>query len=175
MAHFKNKTIKGQVYDLSHLEPFNFEIDTQEKKVSVRVEFSCHCFTETLDSKHTPDLKYTHNQETRAFDPERYRLSLKLPELIQTLGNQSVYHTEQGNFFTLRDQTLDGGKTPYLVFFRSYKSTDKKIDVRIYIQSAYLKPNMSRWGSPIKFSTLLLFTKEGKKLPLGPKKQIKRA
>ena len=175
MAYFRNKTIQGQVYDLSHLDPFDFETEVEGVKVVARVEFSCHCFTETLGDEHTPDLKYTHGSETRAFNPERYGLSLKLPDLIRTLGTQSVYHTEQGNFFVLRDQAIGDGKVPYLVFFRSFKATDKKVHVRIFVQSAYLKPNMSRWGAPVKFSTLLRFTKDGKKLPLGPKIQVKRA
>ncbi len=174
MAYFNNKTIKGQVYDLAHLEPFTFDIDIDGSVFVVHVTFSCHCFTVEFGPEHTPDLRYRHKDEVRAFSVERHDLSLKLPEMIRTLGFRSVYYSEQGNFFVLRDQELAGGKLPYLIFFSTFQANDRKIHVRMLIRSAYLKPNMSRWGAPVKFSTLVKFTAEGRQPRLGPKVQVKR-
>ena len=174
MAYFRNKTIQGQVYDLSHLEPFTFVLEVEGQEFHVSVEFSCHCFTETFGAERTLDLKYVHAGETRAFDVIRHALSKKLPDMIRKLGNQSVYHSEQGNFFVLRDQELDGGKQPYLIFFNTFKATSKAVHVRLVVRSAYLKPNMSRWGSPIRFSTLVKATTENRPLKMGPRVQVKR-
>ncbi len=174
MAFFKSKTIRGQVYDLAHLEPFTFVLAVEGVDFHVSVEFSCHCFTETFGPEHTPDLKYTHAGETRAFDVVRHELSKKLPGIIRALGNQSVYHSEQGNFFVLRDQTLPDGKQPYLIFFNAFKATGKEVHVRLLVRSAYLKPKMSRWGSPIRFSTLVRATSENRALKTGPRVQVKR-
>jgi len=174
MAYFKSKTIRGQVYDLDHLDPFDFEIEVEGAVIVVHVEFSCHCFTEGLGPQHTPDLRYTHGKETRAFDVQRFELSKKLPDILRTLGNRSVYRTQQESFFVLRQEDIEGLKVPYLVFFSAFKATDKRVHVRLLVRSAYLKPGMTEWAAPVKFSTLVRFTRDGRKPPMGPKQQLKR-
>ena len=174
MAFFKSKTIRGQVYDLDHLDPFDFEIVVEGEPIVVHVEFSCHCFTETLNVAHTPDLRYSHGGETRAFDIQRHGLSKKLPDIIRTLGTRSVYHTLQGTFFVIRDEDIEGLKVPYLVFFSAFKAKNGKVHVNLIVRSAYLKPGMTEYAAPVRFSTLMRFTRDGKKPPLGPKQQLKR-
>ncbi|HWU61494.1 MAG TPA: hypothetical protein VN112_05655 [Ensifer sp.] len=174
MAYFKSKTIRGQVYDLDHLDPFDFDIEVEGVTIVVHVEFTCHCFTEALKQEHTPDLRYAHGKETRAFDIQRYELSKKLPEMLRTLGTRSVYHTQQGSFFVLRDEDIEGLKVPYLVFFSAFKATDKRVHVQLLVRSAYLKPGMAEFAAPVRFSTLMRFTRDGKTPPMGPRKQLKR-
>lgn len=174
MAAFKSKSVRGQVYGVSHLEPFAFDLLVAGSAFRIGVEFTCHCFTETLTREHAPDLHYAHNGERRAFSIERHGLSLLLPNLVTTLGNRSVYHSEQGNFFFLRDVAAPESVAPYLVFFDMFRSTKAETDVRMLVRSAYLKPNMSRFAAPVRFTSLVSAIASGKKLPLGPRQQIKR-
>jgi hypothetical protein len=174
MAVFKNKFIRGQEYELSHLEPFVFDLLAGESTFRIGVKFTCHCFTETLTKSHAPDFRYFHNGETRAFSMERHSLSLLLPNLVSTLGNRSVYHSEQGNFFFLRDVNAPNATSPYLVFFDIFTATNAATDVRMLVRSAYLKPGMSRFAAPVKFTNLVSAIANGKQLPLGPRQQIKR-
>jgi hypothetical protein len=151
-----------------------FDLLAGESTFRIGVEFTCHCFTETLTKSHAPDFRYFQDGGTRAFSVERHSLSLLLPNLVTTLGNRSVYHSEQGNFFFLRDVNAPQGAFPYLVFFDIFRSTRTEIDVRMLVRSAYLKPNMSRFAAPVKFTNLVSAIASGKKLPLGPRQQIKR-
>jgi hypothetical protein len=167
---FKKKIIQGQSYDLSHLEPFSFDLQAGEQTFRIDLEFTCHCFTEALTQAHSPDFHYMHNGEKRAFCIERHSLSLLLPNIVTTLGNRSVYHSEQRNFFFLRDVNA----TPYLVFFDLFRAKTSAADVRMLVRSAYLKPNMSRFAAPVRFTNLVSAIARGKKLPLGPRQQIKR-
>lgn len=175
MAHFRNKKIDGRIYDLSHLDRFTFPLAVGQDPFTVSVEFSCHCFTEKLDPvRHSPGLHYQHQGELRAFNIERHGLSLMLPNLIETLGNRSVYHSEKGSFFLLRDQNMPQGRVPYVAFFDAFKSRNPGIDVRLIIRSAYLKPGMSRYAAPVKFTTLIKTVAQGGNLTAGPTVHIRR-
>lgn len=174
MAFFRPKTIKGVIYDLAHLDPFSFELPLADKKWSIRVQFHCHCFTEALAAHHTPDLRYQHDRETRAFDFQRYDLSHQLPNLIRTLGSRSVYLSSQINYFTLRQDAHPQHPGPYLVFFNVHKLERRSEDVLMMIESAYIKPNMADRASPVKFTTLIEKTASGEKVPRGAPQLIKR-
>ena len=174
MAPFKNKSIKGNLYSLGHLEPFIFSLATDEAVYSVEVSFGLHCFTEALNGSHTSDLLYTHQGERRAFSVERYELSKSLPDLIRSLGNRTVYWSERSDFFVLRDVTSNNGKRPHLVFFSAIRSAKERVDVRLSVNSAYFKPGMSQWAAPVKFATLITAVAKGTALAHGPKQRIKR-
>lgn len=174
MPFFKPKTIRGTTYNLDHLDPFTFEVVTDAKPRVVSVLFGCHCFTETLAAHHTPDLRYLHAGEPRAFDNDRYTLSHQLPELIRTLGSRSVYLSQQANYFVLRQNPLTGFDGPYLVFFNILRARQKGIDVVMNVESAYMKPNMADRASPVKFTTLIEKTAAGQAVPRGPIQAIKR-
>jgi hypothetical protein len=174
MPTFPAKTIRGTTYAFDHLEPFTFLLDTGGCKRVVAVAFSCHCFTETLTRAHTPDFRYTHNRETRAFDFERYDLSKLLPKIIATLGTRSVYLSMQANFFVLRQNPTADFVGPYLVFFNVTKSTKKGVHVLMNVESAYMKPGMTDRASPVKFTTLIENTSVGQRVPRGPVQTIKR-
>lgn len=171
---FKGKTIAGVHYTLDHLNPFSFDLLHNENKYIVHVRFGCHCFTEKLTSAHTPDFHYTHESEKRAFCIERHSLSKGLPDIIKSLGNHTVYLTNQNNYFTLKQSTQSTPAGPYLVFFNAHKATKKGADVLINVESAYLKPGMADRASPIKFTTLVEKTALGQKVPRGQPVVIKR-
>lgn len=176
MPYFKPKTIRGVVYDTAHLDPLQFKVVQKHKIFEVKVIFSCHCFTEELDTVvHTPDYHYVHEAERRAFSVVRYKLSKQLPALISSLGAGTVYHSNIGNYFLLRQNAVAAHSGIYVVFFNVIRATGgNSFDVVMNVQSAYLKPNMADWASPIKFATLLDFTARGLKPPQGKRMQIKR-
>lgn len=175
MGYFKNKRIDGQVYDLSHLDPFTFPLTVGEETFTVAVEFSCHCFTEKLDPvRHSPSLHYQHKNELRAFDVGRHDLSLTLPNKIRAFGNRTVYHTKHGSFFFLNDHRMPQGNIPYVGFFRAFRLKKQGIDVQLYIVSAHLKPGMTQWASPVKFTTLVAAIAKNRALKMGQPRQIKR-
>ena len=151
---------------MGHLEDFTFLVED----CRVRVQFSCHCFTEGRKPTHTPDLFYNHAHEKRAFSMERYRLSFSLPDIIRNIGNTSVYHSKTGNFFFIR--TVEG--LIYAVFFRAYKAKSKDCDVLINVESAYPKQNMTRYGAPVKFPTVIKYASKGSKPRAGKLVHIKK-
>jgi hypothetical protein len=174
MAFFRPKTIQGVTYTLGHLEPFSFEIATGANTRIVAVRFGCHCFTEKLTARHTPDFRYRHGGETRAFDLDRHTLSLVLPEMLATLGSRSVYRSQLTNYFILRQNPVTGFSGPYLVFFNVAKARSEASDVLMNIESAYMKPNMADRAAPVKFTTLIEKTAAGQPVPRGPLQVIKR-
>ena len=176
MAKFPQKTLHGIAYDLGHLDPMPMQVTYQARTLQTLVNFSCHCFTEKFTAnKHTADHSYRYNGEHRAFDVDRHALSLGLPQHFATLGNQTVYHSQNESFFFIRSVNNLGVNVPYVVFFRSYKSTLENQDVYIDVSSAYLKPGMTSWASPVKFPTMVNARANNARLPLGPKMKIKRA
>jgi hypothetical protein len=174
MAYFQPKTIQGVTYTLDHLEPFEFELQTATQIHKVAVRFRCHCFTEELTAHHTPDFSYVHDGENRAFDVDRYTLSQLLPQMVQTLGNRSVYLSQSSNYFILRQNPIQGYSGPYLVFFNVIKAKKAAYDVVMNIESAYMKPNMVARASPVKFTTLIEKTAAGQTVPRGAPQTIKR-
>lgn len=175
MAHFKSKKMQGVVYDLGHLDPMQFEIEVEGAAYKIHVIFGCHCFTKELNPQlHKQDSYYEHGGELRALCTERYALSKNLPAIIKGLGSRTIYHGSLGNYFlfTLDADTAYPG--PYLVFFDVARAKKKDYDVVMNVQSAYLKPGMADWASPVKFSTLVKFTSRSAKPPLGPPMAIKR-
>ena len=176
MSHFKEMHFDNTTYDLSHLDPFKLGIQFENNAYTALVRFSCHCFTETFDaSRHDDRVSYEHENETRAFDTVRYQLSLSLPDLFRTLGNEIVYHTKRGSFFFIRrlpDETANV-VLPYVVFFRPYKADMDGADVIVEVASAYTKPGMTRWASPVKFPRIIDSTIRGYRLPLGQRHKVK--
>lgn len=174
MPTFHAKKIRGKTYSLDHLEPFSFTLETEAGPRVVAVRFTCHCFTEELTRDHTPDLRYTHAHETRAFDFNRHELSKLLPQMLRELGSRSVYMSKASNFFVLRQNPTEGFAGPYLVFFNVTRSTAKGTHVLMNVESAYMKPGMADRASAVRFTKLIENTAAGKQVPRGPLQRIKR-
>ena len=83
--------IRGQVYDLSHLHPFQFDVSSSKvpRRLRINVRFTNHCFSEAFDpAKHPADEPVIPDgQRRRAFCPDRYDLSPRLPSLIRGLAD----------------------------------------------------------------------------------------
>lgn len=163
MSSFPAITFEGRSYALSHLDPFKIAVEFKRRAYTALVIFSSHCFTE--------------KGETRAFNADRYRLSLSLPGMIRALGNQTVYHTRRGSFFFVRNKSLPEGEgsIPYAVFFRVHKADRNGVDVIVSVESAYAKSRLAFYAQPVKFPRVINAVVNRTPLSLGPRCKIKRA
>src|SRR5690554_3275307 len=99
----------GEVFDLSHLHPYETEYvvppkgGNPERCFRVQVSFGLHCFTKTPDDAAAvpEDGWYEDNRERRAFCRERWKLSQRLPEIVATLGSRRCLHTGREEFVTI--------------------------------------------------------------------------
>jgi hypothetical protein len=129
------KTIAGTVYDLTHLEPFILPVGT----VRLRVEFSCHCFTEEYNGTfHTPDLAISDGNDLRAFCLIRYGHSLRLPAAVKTAVGSTAYLSD-GRMHVCA--TLPGLQGPYLVAYKIRRSRARNADGIMQITTAHHRPN----------------------------------
>lgn len=151
MLKFKPFTLDQQTYNLSHLNAFYTEFvqvatkSQSEKRYRCLIEFGTHCFTkspnvhkgETL-ANFDNSLHYVTDKEIRLFCPERYQLSLKLPEILRNLDKHKCYFTSANDkFLTISIQNQQGEMVDYEIYFSLKKS--KTCDVHIFINSAYLR------------------------------------
>jgi hypothetical protein len=138
--------IDGNPVDLSHLEPFEFNVIPAGGTVAamVAVHFNDHCFTEKFDPvRHDVALTINHvaAHEVRAFDPLRYELSKQLPAIIRGLNGQRIFSTRHGNLVRL---TLQDGRV-YPVFFDLRPVRRNRI--ALFVVSAFV------WDQPEKPAT----------------------
>lgn len=149
MINWKEFELEGVRYDLSHLHPYkvNFEQPAKDgkpaKNYEVAIEFSMHCFTRGHKSGEddllSGPLAYADSRETRIFDFRRYECSKKLREIIEQLPKTPCYHTNHGTFFTIRMVDDSGKQEPYEVYFTALLPKNKPLQLKIYVQSAYIK------------------------------------
>ena len=136
MTYWQPLVIDGETIDLSHLEPFEFQVlpAQSDAPATVSVRFHDHCFTETFDpAKHAAPLRSSQASlhEQRAFCRERYDLSLALPGIIRDLDGRRVASTREGNLVRI---TLADGRT-YPMFFTLRLSGRRRIEM--FVVSAY--------------------------------------
>lgn len=162
---WRNFSYKDEVYDLSHLHPFEYRLEHYK----INVAFSMHCFTRTPLPGESFDglLSYTSPKETnRIFCPIRYELSKQLPEIISNLNEKTCWHTHHGNFFTIEIQDVDGKKKDYEVYFDVFKAG--KGYLTLQIQSSYVREESHKATQPkkrkVRFSVIVKKRFERKKL-----------
>ena len=116
--------LRGQVYDLSHLDPFQFEASSAKvpRPLRINVRFTTHCFSQAFDpARHpTDEPPIMDGQRRRAFCPDRYALSPRLPTLIRGLANPSarVHETAaRRNWMYAAIVEVPVAGTRYQVFF----------------------------------------------------------
>lgn len=151
MIAWKPFTHEGASYDLSHLHPFvhTFEQAEQAGKPArsypVQVIFSLHCFTRGADGIEDSKgpLGYADSRETRIFDFGRYAQSRQLPEIVRALPTSPCYHTNHGNFFTVRLlNPATGQEDTYEVYFTASRSSSKAVPLNLFVQSAYVRDRL---------------------------------
>lgn len=145
--YFPALVIGDQPINLSHLEPFSFEVKSElaKKALRVHVTFSNHCFTKRYDAATHPAGEPIIDQglaRQRTFCPIRYRLSQALPALIRQLAESprtKVWETsaERNWCYSI---TIEDPSGPYHVFFevrRAARDRRQWQDLQLVVESAY--------------------------------------
>lgn len=136
MPYWMPIAVDGGLIDLSHLEPFELSVMPAGafEAVTISVRFHDHCFTETYDPERHDGFVVTSQasrHERRAFNPERYRLSRFLPEIIGEIETKRIASTREGNMVRV---TLTDGRI-YPVFFTLRRENARRLSM--FVVSAY--------------------------------------
>lgn len=139
---FSSVTYRGEVWDLSHLDPFAIRLDPGVGfELDVVVLFSCHCFTKDPGADPIPeDEWFDDDRERRVLCPERYRLSRShLRSIVASLERRRIIvaNETQGNFVTVELIDSDVERIQYAVFFAAEADREQRKRVLLRVQSAY--------------------------------------
>jgi len=160
-------TIAGVDYLLDHLAnsvrvmriPANSRMP--ERAVSLAISYGLHCFTRAAELGERENV--SDGRERRVFAVDRYDLSHQLPGILDSLESRKCFHTAYSNFFTVEYVNQSGVKQDYVVYFRTWRSGTKDAgDVRVHVESAYLRSDAPKWKKPIRFKVIVAntFTKK---------------
>lgn len=159
--------VRGQVYDLSHLHPFQFDVSSAKvpRPLRINVRFTNHCFSEAFDpAKHPADeLVISDGHRRRAFCPDRYDLSPRLPALIRGLADPAarVHETAaRRNWMHAALVEVAVAGTRYQIFFELRRTVPERRrlqDLDMVVESAYpadpSRPEPNILG-PVRFALL---------------------
>lgn len=161
MSSFPHKQFQGKLYEFSHLTPTSHTVPLNAAGTAsthLHVSYSIHCFTEGFDPfRHQDHHRYTHANETRAFDIVRYECSLQLPSIVANMARAKVYRALQNNYTYVARIEHAALQQAYSLFFTLKNGTEGGAPlVQMYVQSAYIKPltigpNAKNW----RFGSLL--------------------
>ena len=170
---WRSAKIGGRVYDLSHLHPFSFDFvvavkdGKPEQRYGIDVIFSLHCFSRGIRAgeAYLADWAYADSREVRLFDEQRYTHSLRLPEVIRSIGDRRCFHTGHDNFFIVELIDAQGERVEYAVYFKLSRAPSKG-RLNLYVQSAYVQDDTPqtrpRPRKPIRFSVIAYNVAVGK-------------
>lgn len=144
--YFEPVVIRGETFDLAHLDPFSFEFFSKKAKKNLRVHvtFANHCFTKKLITEEYIDgdpVFDAGSTRPRMFCEIRYRLSLDLHSVIDSLNDARVKVWEtaaQRNW--AHSITIDDPSGPYHIFFevrRASRDRRNYQDINLVVESAY--------------------------------------
>lgn len=164
---WRDKKIRGAVYSLAHLAGFDMPIVGRDGTVHgvARVSFGLHTFTRDWLDTDPLDHKMIADGEVRCFCPTRHQLSLDLPAILQAACGGNAHFCKGRNYLLVRQ--VDG--EPYAIFFDVEKARQKGVDVMVFVDSAYMKPNLPKKIPAIGFAKLLEKTAKGEPIT-RPKK-----
>lgn len=168
----------GEAYPLHHLHPLRYELTLPAKgkypalDVEIRVGFALHTFTRRVDPGDGPAWRYADDREVRIFDPVRYQLSERLPDVVRTLDRRKCYHAKARNFLTLGEPDGLPAGHDYQVFFDLRRWTSVEVQggrpvIQLIVQSAYTAPldqaPRGRRRQPVGFNVLVSGVVAGRK------------
>lgn len=175
MGAWQNFEVDGQLYDLSHLDNFNFSHTRHAtgahpaKTTRFLVSFSHHCFTSHIGDKDNWLYPYA-NGKPRYFCPKRNELSKQIPQILRDVATNDVYlkktfieHREQ---FYYLERNLDN--IDYRLFIEVSKANKPFADIRLKVASAYPEET---YAVPVGYTDTFNFWRvvdarlEDKKLP----------
>jgi hypothetical protein len=170
------KQIAGVVYDLTHLDPFDVEVNPGHagaQTYKVRVDFGAHTFTRNLLDTDTPDFHIQDGGQVRCFCPQRHAMSIFLPDIIRASFVGKAYFGNRHENFLLIEK-LDGLNAPYVVAFKLTKAKAASADAIMFVVSAHDRPALSTNLPVIRMGTLVSLTVQGKPIIRPPKKGRRR-
>jgi hypothetical protein len=163
----------GIPHPLNHLNAFKRELiiaangRAPERRISLAITFGLHCFSRAIRPEEAvlSDV-VSDGREKRVFDSERYRWSLELPSILQSLEIRRCFHTGHSNFFTVEVLNDQGQALDYVVYFRSWRAkSSEDCDVRIHVESAYLRDDKpQKHKKSIRFSVIAANTLIGREI-----------
>ncbi|NEP11191.1 MAG: heat-shock protein [Symploca sp. SIO2C1] len=141
---WRNFTLDGKEYDLSHLNAHRVEyLDERDKTRPTTyrfiVTYGLHCFTKNvgeISKEQERLLMYHAPRESRSFNLERYELSKHLPTIIKSLGNKEtlVCHAGYGKYAVVKVLNSRGCEVNYFVPFAVFRESKR---LRLHVRSAY--------------------------------------
>jgi len=168
---WRNFTLDGKEYDLSHLNAHWVEyLDQRDKtrQTTYRfiVTYSSHCFTKNMGdilSEQERLLTYHAPRESRPFNIERYELSRHLPTIIKSLGNKAtlVCHAGYSKYAVVKVLNSRGCEVNYFVPFAVFRESKK---FRLHVQSAYPREELGKIRK-VGFFVIAKNLLQNKKLP----------
>lgn len=169
--------VNEEKYDLLHLNDYYWDLkqaasgDKPERNYRIKIIFSCHCFTKGIIEGKQTSLLYCEKEERRTFCLDRYKASLTLRDHIFELQNGYVFINDGGkksrkqNYLKIPTSTGN-----YEIYFTLSKSSDKRADLNLFVQSAFLRTHGSAGKlGKIKFMIVVHNTQEGKQVKAPPK------
>jgi hypothetical protein len=106
---------------------------------------------------------YADSREVRLFDEQRYTHSLRLPEVIRSIGDRRCFHTGHDNFFTVELIDAQDKRVEYTVQLSRAPSKGR---LNLYVQSAYVQDDIPQRRpkprKPIRFSVIAYNVAVGK-------------
>ena len=108
----------------------------------IDIRFSHHCFTvEFVVGTHQEHHTYSHSGEKRAFDIDRYALSLQLPAHMHRISGAYIHHADNGNYRYMVDIPIEGSKnrSDSIFFNLALKSKAQRNHLKIFVVSTYIK------------------------------------
>jgi len=159
--------VRGQAYDLAHLDPFRFEVSSTKvpRPLRINVRFTNHCFSEAFDPTRHPvdEPVISDGRRRRAFCPDRYDLSLRLPTLMRGLADSTtrVHETAaRRNWMYAAIIKVPVAGTRYQIFFEMRRTSPERRrlqDLDMVVESAYAanptRPEPNILG-PVRFALL---------------------
>jgi len=176
MPTWKPFTKDGVTCDLSHLDSvtLTFEQPAKDDKparhYTVNVFFGLHCFTRAPEKgEQIPACDaYSDAREKRIFDADRYELSKRLPDLVQTLTTRKCFHNGDRNFFIVEIIAEKEQKLTYEVYF-TLSRTSKKGVLNLRIVSAFRRTKGGHGRKqPIRFVILLFNVLNNQPIKIPP-------
>ncbi len=141
---WRNFTLEGKVYDLSHLNASWIEYVDQrnaDNQIIYKfiVTYGLHCFTKDVQGISREEyqlLMYHAPKESRPFNFERYEFSKQLPTIIKSLASKEtlVCHAGHGKYAVVKLLNSKGCEVSYFVVFAAFRESKR---LRLHIQSAY--------------------------------------
>lgn len=144
--YFDPVQLGTEVFDLTHLEPFTMEFQSNlaKKWLRVHVTFKNHCFTKSYKEEQHPagEPIFDHpGPRPRTFCRIRYKLSKALPAIINSLNDPKTKvwqtHEKRNWAYSIKVEDPEG---PYHIFFevRRPSSHQKHLqDINLVVESAY--------------------------------------